>query len=182
LPAVICARSSNRTLCQHNPTRQGRRLGEDAFAKLLSVLESLGGGAIAGPFSGRTCGAPETLHSARNSPYMMKNFLNDGLPCAGIHCAACACIWWTPLSCGGAGIGLDAGWWQRRVCCSWQWSHGDAPIGRPAAAVDSGPRDFGSVAVQPRRQLDVDVEDRVIHGDLANVGLLRNHSMKTRSR
>jgi hypothetical protein len=42
------------------------------------------------------------------------------------------------LSCGGAGIGLDAGWWQRRVCGSWQWSHGAAPIGRPAAPLIQG--------------------------------------------
>jgi hypothetical protein len=49
------------------------------------------------------------------------------------------------LSCGGAGIGLDAGWSQHRVRGSWQSFHGDAPIGRPAAAI-SGPQYFGSVA------------------------------------
>ena len=121
------------------------------------------------------------LRRGSNSP-SDEEFLNDGLPGAGIHCAACACIWWTPLSCGGLGIGLDTGWWQRRVRGSWQWSHGDAPIGWPAAAVDSGPQYFGSVPFQPQRQLDVDVEDRVIHGDLTNVGLLCQSFAKTRSK
>ena len=67
LPTVTCAGQAIAPSANTIPTRQGWRLGEDAFAKLLSVLESPGRGAIAGPFSGRTSSAAATLH-------MMKNF------------------------------------------------------------------------------------------------------------
>jgi hypothetical protein len=82
------------------------------------------------------------------------------------------------LSCGGAGIGLDAGWWQRRVCGSWQWSHGAAPIGRPAAPLIQGhsilvPLPFN---FDGNLMLISKIESYMVI--LPNVDLLRNHSRR----